>query len=116
MHANASNASAMRQYLRNRFNFFGIKTPERRRIQKEFTSRHQERIGTRPFLLEFAMALWQQEERECQLFAVDLLSDYRQVVLGEGEEEFDTAATLAEILITHKSWWDTVDMLASHCE
>lgn len=115
-HANASAASAMTQYLRNKFSFFGLKAPERRQLQKAFTSEHEEKIAQRTFLLEFITALWQQDERECQLYAVDLVSKYRKEILGESEEEFVGAVSCAEVLITNKSWWDTVDLVASHSE
>ena len=115
-HANPSNATAMEQYMRNQFTLFGIKAPQRRKLQKKFTSEHREKLASRPFLLRFAVALWRQEERECQLYGVDLMSEFRREALGETEAEFGEAVACAEVLITTKSWWDTVDMLASHSE
>ena len=115
-HADPSNAAAMKQYVRNKFAFFGIKTPQRRQLQKKFTSDHRDEIASRPFLLRFAVGLWQQEERECQLYGVDLMSEFRKEVTGETDADFAEAIACAEVLITTKSWWDTVDMLASHCE
>ena len=115
-HANPSNAAAMRQYMRNKFAFFGLKAPERRQLQKKFASAHRDEIVSRPFLLRFAVSLWEQEERECQLYGVDLMSDFRREALGETDADFAEAVACAEVLITTKSWWDTVDMLASHSE
>ena len=115
-HANPSNAAAMKQYMRNQFAFFGIKAPERRQLQKKFTSAHRDDIASRPFLLRFAVALWAQEERECQLYGVGLMSEFRREALGETDAEFVEVVACAEVLITTKSWWDTVDILASHCK
>ena len=114
--ANAAYAASMGQYMRNKFAFFGIKAPERRQLQKQFTSEHREKLLQRDFLLRFAVALWREDERECQLYVVDLMAEHRQLVLGETEREFVEAVACAEVLITTKSWWDTVDMLASNSE
>ncbi len=34
--ANAENASAMKAYMKEKFSFYGIKSPERRALQKQF--------------------------------------------------------------------------------
>ena len=115
-HAHQANAAAMRQYMRNKFSLFGIKAPQRRALQKEFASEQGEKLARRPFLLRFTLALWQQEERECQLYGVDLMSRFRKEILGETRGDFDEAMACVEVLITRKSWWDTVDLLASQSE
>lgn len=112
-HANQAYAKSMSQYLRNKFSFFGLKAPQRRLLQKEFTSKHSEKLTHRRFLLQFAVSLWQQDERECQQYGVDLMSDFKKEILGETQAHFNEAIACAEVLITTKSWWDTVDMLAS---
>ena len=115
-HANPSYAASMRQYVRNQFAFFGIKAPERRRLQKDFTSAHRDRLTCRPFLLQFMICLWQLEERECQLYGVDLASQFRKEILGDTRADYEEAIACAEILLATKSWWDTVDLLASQSE
>ncbi len=62
--ANAQNALAMKAYMKNRFEFFGIRSTQRRELQQAFLA----------------------EENDLQLI---------------------------EQLILTKSWWDTVDGLAS---
>ena len=115
-HANPSYAASMAQYMRNQFAFFGIKAPERRRLQKQFTSTHRDKLTSRPFLLQFTVSLWQLDERECQLYGVDLASEFRKEMLGETRAEYEEAVECMEILLTTKSWWDTVDLLASQSE
>lgn len=115
-HANPTYAASIGQYMRNKFSFFGIKAPERRKLQKQFTETHREKLTHHPFLLQFVVSLWQQEERECQLYGVDLMSQFRKEVLGETQAEYEEAVACAETLITTKSWWDTVDLLASQSE
>ena len=115
-HANPSYAASMQKYMRNQFTFFGIKAPERRQLQKQFTETHREKLTCHNFLLQFVVSLWQQEERECQLYGVDLMSQFRKEALGETKAEYEEAIACAEILLTNKSWWDTVDLLASQSE
>ena len=115
-HANQTNAQAMLRYMRNQFSFFGIKASQRRQLQKEFAAEHREKLAQRPFLLRFAVALWGEEERECQLYGVDLAAEFKREILGETRRDFDEAVAWAEVLIKTKSWWDTVDLIASQCE
>ena len=101
--ANADNASAMKSYMKNRFEFYGIKATERRKLQKQFLVEHR---PPKPFDPEVFVALWEDDQRELQMFGLDLLR--RQVKKVE-EDDIE----LIEKLITSKSWWDTVDGLAS---
>jgi 3-methyladenine DNA glycosylase AlkD len=94
----------MKAYLKNQFDFLGIKTPVRRvftakviRIQKGATAAH---------LLRSARMLWDCPEREYQYVAIDLLGTHV------------TALTTRQIpalfsLVKKKSWWDTTDSLAA---
>lgn len=101
--ANAENAAAMKAYMKNRFEFFGIKSAERRALQKEFLTA----FGLpKPFDPEVFLASWEADQREFQMFGLDLLR--RQ---AKKAEEGDIK--LIEKLITTKSWWDSVDGLAS---
>jgi 3-methyladenine DNA glycosylase AlkD len=40
IHADRENAEHMKRYMRNQFEFFGIKTPERKALQKEFLEKN----------------------------------------------------------------------------
>lgn len=100
---NHENAYQMEKYMKNRFPFLGIKTPERRNISNRFFK--QTGITKEPFNVKFVQALWEQKEREYQNIALD----YIETMLPKlGKEHLE----LLEKLITTKSWWDTVDMLA----
>ena len=44
------------------------------------------------------------------------MSQFRKEALGETLGEYKEVVACVEVLITTKSWWDTVDMLASHSE
>ncbi|MCQ6561972.1 DNA alkylation repair protein [Paenibacillus mendelii] len=101
--ANEANAGPMSTYMRNRFPFLGLKNPERV-------------ILTRSFLLEYGMPpdeeleqivreLWLLPEREFQYTAMHLLE--KRMKQSEPER-----IELLQWMITTKSWWDTVDLIA----
>ena len=103
--ADAHNAAQMAAYLRNQFPFLGIKSPQRRELLKAFLREYG------PPALDdtasVAKELWGQTVREHQYNALDILRR-QQKKLGP---EF--VPTLEWLIIT-KSWWDTVDGLASN--
>lgn len=99
--ADPARSAGMHAYMRQRFAFFGIATPQRRHAVSALL-RAAQPAGE---LLANAAALWQRPERECQYVAVDLLA--RQVArLGLA----DLPALFA--LVRARSWWDSVDGLA----
>ncbi|HOZ84858.1 MAG TPA: DNA alkylation repair protein [Niabella sp.] len=92
-------------YLKNQFAFFGIKTTERRSIQKPFLDKQY--LPPKTELASIVKTLWDQPQRECHYFAQELVEKY-----AKGFEEQDL--NLFEFMITHQSWWDTVDFIATH--
>lgn len=104
-HADPEKAVPMKKYMRNQFKFLGIKTPRRRDLIKTFIAEH----GLPPMdsLDDIIRQLWEFPEREYQYTAIGLL-DRRQKKLTPDH------VPLLEHLIVTKSWWDTVDGLASH--
>lgn len=44
------------------------------------------------------------------------MSQFPKEALGDTQAEYQEAVECAEILLTNKSWWDTVDLLASQSE
>lgn len=101
----AKKAEPMSKYMRNLFPFLGIKTPERKRLTRQFVQEY----GLPPLaeLDETVRQLWALPEREYHYAALDLLWRRRR------QWEADIMG-LIEYLIMTKSWWDTVDALASH--
>lgn len=93
----------MAKYLKDQFQCLGIKRPERSAIQKEFMKQwKKEKIID----WEFIDFLWELPEREFQYLAIDLL-----IALKNEFQDIDIKKV--ESLIIRKSWWDTVDILAS---
>lgn len=101
--ADAENAVGQKAYMKNHFEFYGIKTPIRREIQKPFLAR--ESLPPKKELEELVKTLWLKPEREYQYFTQELTYKYHKQV-----EKKDVA--LFEFMVVNKSWWDTIDFIA----
>ncbi|MBE0651762.1 MAG: DNA alkylation repair protein [Bacteroidales bacterium] len=104
INSNAEIASGQKAYMKNLFEFYGIKAPVRQNIQKAFF--HKEFLPPKKELERLAETLWEKPQREYQYFAQELVQQYTKQF-----EQNDIH--LFEFMITHKSWWDTVDFIAS---
>ncbi|MDN5217127.1 DNA alkylation repair protein [Fulvivirgaceae bacterium BMA12] len=102
--ANAKIASEQRTYLRSRFTCYGLKTVERRAIQEPFLMK--EFLPTKDEMTEIVKILWQKPPREYHYFSQELACKYVKQL-----EKRDI--TLFELMVTHQSWWDTVDFIAN---
>jgi 3-methyladenine DNA glycosylase AlkD len=98
-------AGPMRAYMRNAFPFLGLRSQQRRDLSRRVLTGLPR--PTEADLRAIALACWELPEREYQYFAVDWLVAHPSAC-GPG------FLSTAEILITTKSWWDTVDALASN--
>ena len=102
-HRDANKAISMKAYMKEHFDFLGVSSPQRRLIQKQFLDLLKE---SDPW--DVAYLLWDQPEREFQYIALDFLKK-----IGSKKYAKEDHHQLRE-LITTKSWWDTVDGLASN--
>lgn len=109
-------APKIEKYMRNQFKFFGLKSPARRAIDKLVMEDNKVALQDRATLVGVVQSLWEQEEREYQFFGLSLLEQHRQLLQGESNEEFHEAMDTVKRCICTKSWWDTVDVLASNGE
>lgn len=103
--ANPADAAPMKKYMREQFEFLGIKTPLRVALQKEFVKEH----GLPPLneIDVIARELWSLSQREFQYTATSLI--------GKLETKLEPVfISTLEYLIVTKSWWDTVDTLAGN--
>ena len=101
---NRDNAAAMKKYMREQFDYFGIKMNDRRDLCKLY-------MNSRPLpegkeLRDLVGELWQMPERDFQYFAVELMMKCKK-------QWKDSDIKLFEKMITQKSWWDTVDFIAN---
>lgn len=104
--ADPANAVYMKKYMKDNFEFLGLKTPVRREVSKQFMSR--DNLPLKNDLPRIVDSLWAQDEREYQYFAIQLLMKFNK----QAPEEW---IDLYESCIVNKSWWDTVDGLAGWC-
>ncbi len=107
VHSNPEKAIEMEKYMKNNFPFLGLQAPIRRTIQKQWINSNKSLSIDQKWSLIFE--LWEQPEREFQLTAVDWLIQW-----NKKDWSIDDHKKL-EKLIVSKSWWDTVDLIASNC-
>ena len=100
-HKNEEQAQKMSKYMLNKFEYIGIKTPERRKIFKNFFKeyKNEEKIDW-----EFVNKCWENRYREFQYVAADYLKNMKDKLTIDDIPKFKQ-------LILKKSWWDTIDNL-----
>ena len=98
---NEEQARQMSKYMLNKFEYIGIKTPERREIFKNFFKeyKNEEKIDW-----EFVNKCWENKYREFQYVAADYLKNKKDKLTIDDIPKFKQ-------LILKKSWWDTIDNL-----
>jgi len=98
--ANATIAKGAKAYLLNQFEFYGIKTPLRRKICKEFYKKYP--IKDHAELSNLIKECYAAPQREIHYFAIELLGYHHKIWSPK-------TIPLIEWMITHQSWWDSVD-------
>ena len=98
--ANPDDAVAMKAYMKNKFEFLGVKTPARRKLTKAFFKQHTDSVIDWNFINE----AWKNPYRELQYTALDYLEIRKKLL---------TPSDLPRLkkLAQTKSWWDTIDFL-----
>lgn len=91
----------MSAYMKHKFPFLGIQTPDRRSICKTFFA---ERQKEKQIDWQFVEQCWQQQEREFQYVAIDYLNKKKPCLT-------ETNVAALKHLAQSKSWWDTIDGL-----
>src|SRR5688500_1227153 len=103
--ADAANAVAMKKYMRDQFEFFGLKSDLRRKVCNAYINTCPIPEGTA--LRNIIKELWKLPQREYQYFAMELFFKcQKQWNLND--------ISLIEYLVVNKSWWDTVDFIAGN--
>jgi hypothetical protein len=102
--ADANQAAKMKAYMRDLFDFYGLQKDIRAELANPFLKKliasNEDKID------EVVKFLWKQPQRECQYIAMEYIFKMHKKW---------TPATLHlfEYMIAEKSWWDTVDYIAS---
>ena len=101
--ANPTQAAPMKQYMRNQFEYLGIKSPQFKILFKQYVADHGlPAVGE---LDEIIRDLWALPQREFQYAAIGVVGSLEKQLTAK------SVRTL-EYMLTHKSWWDTVDSIA----
>lgn len=103
--SNPKRALQQKAYMKGRFAYYGLTSPQRRMLQKTFLTKQY--LPKKEIAFQICRELWLKPQRELQYFSQELVSKYQnQVDLDDIE--------LYEWMLTQKSWWDTVDYIASN--
>ena len=98
--ANPDDAAAMKAYMKNKFEFLGVKTPARQKLAKAFFKQQTDSVIDWNFIND----AWNNPCRELQYAALDYLESRKKLL---------TPSDLPRLkkLAQTKSWWDTIDFL-----
>ena len=93
------NIVPMEKYMRNKFSFLGIKTPERRKLAKRLFKNIDKNTEID---WDFVFKCWENDFREMQYLAMDYIKILQKTLLPKDISNLKK-------LIVSKSWWDTID-------
>lgn len=96
-------AAQQSAYMKNRFQFYGLKSNARRELSKKFLTKPL--LPSKSEAVSIAHELYPMPHRELHYFAMELMFRYKK------QFEKDDIVWI-EKLITENSWWDTVDFIA----
>ncbi|WP_062005296.1 DNA alkylation repair protein [Streptococcus cristatus] len=98
--ATPDDVPAMKAYMKNKFEFLGVKTPVRRKLTKTFFKQQTDLVIDWNFINE----AWNYPYRKLQYTALDYLEIRKKLL---------TPSDLPRLkkLAQTKSWWDTIDFL-----
>ncbi len=105
--SNSERGEAMSAYMKNKFPFLGIAAPDRKSHIKPWIQQLNKEVSPEN-RSELIRELWALEEREYQYCAIDWMLTWKKNSWQKEDIE------LLQWIITQKSWWDTVDLIASH--
>lgn len=101
--SNPVNAQKMKAYMRNQFEYIGMKSELRKITQRKIIQKLG--VPEEEQLEVIARELWILPEREYQYFAMELLKSRIRKAPAD-------TIKLLEDLILAKSWWDTIDFIS----
>lgn len=104
-HKNELNAVPMKKYMKDHFDFLGIKSPERKTFIREFLKENG--LPSREHYENIAIGLWSLPYRDFQYIGMELVEKMLKKTVPE-----DIYAI--EYMLEYKQWWDTVDFISTH--
>lgn len=105
LNANPALAKDMKAYMKDNFEFFGVKSPARKELNRIFL-REVKHLSKDEFN-KLIQQLWDRPEREMHYVAMELIRKMMKVHISEKKDiEF------LEKLVLQNSWWDSIDFIA----
>jgi 3-methyladenine DNA glycosylase AlkD len=107
LHADSVQAEGMSAYMKQRFQFFGVKAQLRKDLTRNWLQslpKHLDSAERR----EIVLTLFHQEQREFHYAAIDWMNAWKKEVIEKDD------ADILKLFITTHSWWDSVDAIASN--
>ena len=102
--SNSENAVYMTDYMRGQFQYFGVKTTQRREILKLVIAENKAELKEN--IRKISLELYKLPQRELHVSATEIFEkELRKTYLLED-------IIIIEKLIIQNSWWDTVDFIA----
>lgn len=103
--SNPAYADKMKAYMKGQFDYYGVRGPDTQKVFSQYWKWNKEELsqGFRPFI----SLCWKEDQRELQYVAIHLLKKIKKYLNA------DDLLWIENFILT-KSWWDTVDFLASH--
>lgn len=100
-HRDEERAEKMAAYMKNNFKFYGLPSPDRKKITKDFIKEEkQSKVIDWGFLYQ----CYEEAERECHYIAIDIILTMRKYLTYEDIEKLLP-------FIKNQQWWDTIDAL-----
>lgn len=97
--SNIKNAISMSKYMRDKFKFYGIPSPLRKTIYKEFIKNEKK---NKIIDWSFLDKCYEDEHREFQYLVFDYLASFNKTLKYEDIPKI-------EKYVKTKQWWDTID-------
>ncbi len=105
-HANLENKAPMEAYMKHKFKFLGIKSPERKILLKQFITDNLPELSLK--FRDLIKKLFGLPEREFHYCAMEIMDKFLKNKYDI--KDFD----LIKRLICNNSHWDSVDFIAKH--
>lgn len=102
--SNLSDAQYMKDYMKGKFEFFGIKAGLRRELLKQAINEHK--LSLKTDHKNIVLELYKLPEREFHMCAIEILHKYSKNKYHKQDIDI-----IQHLLVTH-SWWDSVDFIA----
>jgi 3-methyladenine DNA glycosylase AlkD len=106
-HADAVQAEGMTAYMKQRFQFFGVKAQLRKDIARSWLQALPKDLSQAD-RRELVLMLFNQEQREFHYTAIDWMNAWKKDLIQSEDTD------LLKFLISTHSWWDSVDAIASN--